>query len=338
MQVNQGTQFESFQRTAPSLTRRPSIGKPVHSDTSERLSSEAKSSTRDASSIKLNPLKASPKGLEQFNTIYKTQIRLESHQQSAPQLGALKLHRNSRLSHEKFNLNPPIEKPKENKSHETKPMWRISTIKNPRLTTQTESSREETEASKKFQLKDLLAEASSSDKDTLCFYLQNVQNGPRERLMQAPGMRFGGTLAQVDDRFYFFGGEARRKDLHELFCFEISTGTWKAVNTSNEGPSNRRTGHSAFGYKNKMLIFGGQEPSEDANEAEWENCLKDLWSFDPGQRTWAYVQTNSQNLEARSYHASCVHGSKFVINGGVSKYGKYLSDTWILDLGNLCYI
>jgi N-acetylneuraminic acid mutarotase len=110
-------------------------------------------------------------------------------------------------------------------------------------------------------------------------------------------------------------------------------------------PAGRRGAGLAAGADGTFLLFGGSKPQPEVKEFYRTDPLKDLWSYDPGKKSWTLlwgdVQRNMRATElspgALEYHsvAGDANGNLLVFGGGernVEKGFDYMNVLWRFDV------
>ena len=150
-------------------------------------------------------------------------------------------------------------------------------------------------------------------------------NGP------TPGERYGHSLTYLNPYFVLFGGNCNPNLSNDIWIININNKKsenkeyqWEKINYVNDKNNIpiERLYHSAdvcnFGkYKNKLIIFGGRDPSN--------NPLNDLWALsikdNKGEWTKLYPNNNKNeknSLSPRLNHTIQFYDNLLVILGGKS--------------------
>lgn len=136
------------------------------------------------------------------------------------------------------------------------------------------------------------------------------------------------SVMREDGKMYVFGGYSDRGELsNDLFCFNVNTSTWQAVEAEPVSRPPPRAGHSACIIKTKMFVFGGKGP----------DCLKynDTWIFDTKNLLWSQVNVkediDSLPPLARSGHSMLTYRGKLVVFGGMQQVLQEMSDLSLFD-------
>ena len=94
-------------------------------------------------------------------------------------------------------------------------------------------------------------------------------------------------------------------------------------------PKYGRHSHTACEYKNKVLIFGGEERWNPT--LNYRECLNDTRSFDPAKNEWKALRCLG-GIDPRRNHAAAVVEKTMFVYGGINNQGTYLKDVWALNL------
>lgn len=220
-------------------------------------------------------------------------------------------------------------------SSQSRLRWRISAPQLPdRFSLQVET-RTSLEAQKQFQLSVTPFQPNEPEPEKCIETVEKVPfsweaHSLKGMQLQNLPSTVGASFTQIGNNFFLFGGTAGQ-DHSGLYNYEPSSGTWRVSQVLSERPNSQRAGHSAFGYRNKMYLFGGEEPTISGNAKL--NHYNDLWSYDPTRKAWLKHEVSGEKISARSFHASCFHNSKLTVYGGINQSGEYLDDIYTLDLG-----
>ncbi|GIQ80175.1 hypothetical protein KIPB_000932 [Kipferlia bialata] len=99
-----------------------------------------------------------------------------------------------------------------------------------------------------------------------------------------PTITHHSTATRIGDSVYLFGGDTESSHLSDLYCYCISEGVWREVQTEGQWPRDRwgeaernqwpggRGYHSAFTLGGRLYIAGGFDGSR---------ALRDCWCYDP---------------------------------------------------------
>ena len=157
-----------------------------------------------------------------------------------------------------------------------------------------------------------------------------------------PAPRCAHSCVAYNKALYVFGGELASADQYhhyrDLWKFDTSTLKWEEIITRNTGsiPS-ARSGHTAFVWKNYMIIFGGFY--EALKDTRWFNdvCILDLQTH-----TWLDIPHSklAARPEPRSACNVGILNDSAIFQGGYSKLknpttkgeAKVHNDAWILHL------
>ena len=154
----------------------------------------------------------------------------------------------------------------------------------------------------------------------------------------APCPRGGHTAVLYGDKMLVFGGFGghgfERKDLNDLFAYDVNQGTWKAIETSGESPD-PRSEHVAATLGDTMVIYGG---------CSSRTSFSDVWSLDCQSYTWSKVNLNDSKMQAAKWQVAATTAfalpqPKLFMFGGNSQLEdgnlseKMTNDLLYFDLG-----
>ncbi|XP_071799672.1 uncharacterized protein [Asterias amurensis] len=151
-----------------------------------------------------------------------------------------------------------------------------------------------------------------------------------------PSPRQGHAIVVVDNAAYIFGGtrcveEPERgtfyfRDLHKLYLGK--TLRWEKIRYTGEVPMGRHD-HALCAINNKLYVFGGR------NELNADESLPGLYSYNPENCIWRFVQTHGD--EPRSLNSGwVVVNNKIYVIGGIYK-GTAHCDVDMLDTDTLTW-
>lgn len=158
-----------------------------------------------------------------------------------------------------------------------------------------------------------------------------------------PSPRCAHSCVSYKQCLYVFGGELESGEQYhhyrDLWKFDTNTMKWTEIAAKN--PPSARSGHSAFVWKNYMIIFGGF--FEALRETKWYN---DICVFNLQTEQWMDVPQSRLAVkpEPRSACNIALFGTdKIIVQGGFAKMKsvnsssetKVHSDAWILHLAPL---
>ena len=132
-----------------------------------------------------------------------------------------------------------------------------------------------------------------------------------------------------DDLLLVFGGMNNQGAvLNDLWAYSPGSGSWTPLsvqqsvsggNTCGAVPAPRMNAAMVWdSVDQKVLLYGGMDASN--------NYFGDLWSFDPGAKTWTAIQCSNNSPGARASNAVW-DGQHMLVLGGVSSSG-FLKDFW----------
>eukprot|EP00271_Cylindrocystis_brebissonii_P007239 TRINITY_DN20548_c0_g1_i1.p1 TRINITY_DN20548_c0_g1~~TRINITY_DN20548_c0_g1_i1.p1 ORF type:complete len:803 (+),score=152.58 TRINITY_DN20548_c0_g1_i1:45-2411(+) len=140
---------------------------------------------------------------------------------------------------------------------------------------------------------------------------------------QAPSARGGHSVSRVGQTLWLFGGEDRRRQLHNsVYRLDLDTLVWQPVLTSGLAPSPRCEHAATIHAERALLVFGGGSHS---------NCYNDLHILNLLTLEWSRVVAGGSIPSPRAGHAGVLMGTQWFIAGGGDTRGGSL-DTSVLDL------
>jgi len=130
-----------------------------------------------------------------------------------------------------------------------------------------------------------------------------------------PSPRAGHSATKVGNKMWViggYGGESfARKDWNDVHVFDLETLQWERPPLLKGFAPEPRTGHSAVGADDKIVIFGGWNATEQ---------FSDMFILETSLMSWTRVQTS---LSSRWDHVSChikaIPNSKVFVFGGFNK-------------------
>ena len=141
--------------------------------------------------------------------------------------------------------------------------------------------------------------------------------------------REGASIVRVDSNLYLFGGQNRRKH-NDVLQFSMNSLECKLLATAHDPAG--RCGHTAVGYKNKMVVFGGC--SEYSSKFGQRRCDKDIHKLSLKTLKWQLSEGKGQIPKARRNHCSARIGRSMVIYGGIDKLSRTLASCFALNIKN----
>lgn len=126
------------------------------------------------------------------------------------------------------------------------------------------------------------------------------------------------STVAYNDKIYVYGGITSMGCTNSLFVFNIFTNRWKEINNLQLP---YRFSHTAIVYKNKMIIFGGNNKDYEYTNTLFELNLDNLNIQRLAKKTLAPPRAN---------HSAVVEKDRMIIFGG-NNY-KFLNDLHIFNL------
>jgi len=98
---------------------------------------------------------------------------------------------------------------------------------------------------------------------------------------------FGGWEGSTDSEDDISNGiigdteNGKRQCSDNVYCLDLETWQWQEVILKGDIRPAGRAGHSAVGYGNRVLIFGGNSGKRSSPDSAFK-CLDDLWMLEVG--------------------------------------------------------
>ena len=143
-------------------------------------------------------------------------------------------------------------------------------------------------------------------------------------LVGGPCHRRSHKVVRRDHEMILFGGRDLNGRRNDTFTLNLDTYVWTNHTNSLVRPR-ERAAHSAVIWKNKMIIFGGDQ---DSNTVAY---LQDLWELDLDSYQWRELHPAGALPSGRLGHDCCMSGDNMYLFGGYQ--GKALDDMNVLNLG-----
>ena len=153
--------------------------------------------------------------------------------------------------------------------------------------------------------------------------------------------RYGHTMSLVADRIFIIGGKNKQKFFKKILIYDIQTNRWYQMLPNSEVQFDPRVHHTSVIYQTaesrKLIIFGGKSAAG--------NILNTLTVYDLIDNVFEnipLVGANGTHASAvpspRYHHSATIVKDRMIIHGGKSSKGKFLSDTWELDLETMTWM
>jgi len=93
-----------------------------------------------------------------------------------------------------------------------------------------------------------------------------------------PTPRVSTSALIYDEVIYFFGGYDGETWKNDIFVYDIDRNEWDKIKTKNKPPAPKpRCRHSLSLYRNKIVIFGGNDFEESFNDVHILVLSKDCF-------------------------------------------------------------
>ncbi|EGR29153.1 kelch motif family protein, putative, partial [Ichthyophthirius multifiliis] len=145
-----------------------------------------------------------------------------------------------------------------------------------------------------------------------------------------PDAREGQSLVTEGKHAYLFGGIG--KELYNQIAeLDLTNFKWQILKQVQGNIPSARYGHSCNIYRRNIIIFGGQQRSNQT-VLKTRELLQDVYFLNIDTLTWKLINCQGGPLQQRRNHASAIIGRNMLIHGGINNKEQTLKDLWILDL------
>jgi N-acetylneuraminic acid mutarotase len=151
--------------------------------------------------------------------------------------------------------------------------------------------------------------------------------GSRITSGMCPESREGASLVMINRRFYLYGGQSRVKH-HEVRVLNPDNWSWSLLRTSYTPKG--RMGHSAIGYKHKILIFGGW--THYSKRLGVRRCVRKVYILNISDGKWQRYVGVGTIPEARRHHSTARIGKSVILFGGIDKNSRVMKDLYHYDI------
>lgn len=143
----------------------------------------------------------------------------------------------------------------------------------------------------------------------------------------SPEGRFSGTMSAINSKLYLFGGSNSIKLFNDMWIFDTTFSTWKAVTMSGTVPSARYL-HAVSSEGDAIVLWGGIDSGGLKN---------DLYIFNALTNYWKDIIPES-SVMPRAAKGACIVSRipKIYIYGGITTSG-FSGELWEFDMGTLSY-
>ncbi|KAL0235771.1 hypothetical protein GEMRC1_002353 [Eukaryota sp. GEM-RC1] len=135
---------------------------------------------------------------------------------------------------------------------------------------------------------------------------------------------------------YVFGGmSSKKRELNDLWSFDISARKWSQIHSSTSSPP-PRYGHSMVSLGSKIYLFGGVKQRRPAH------FFNDLWCFDTATQEWTCLSPDrtASSKPLPRYGQSMEYIpllEALFIFGGTASESRRLADAWIFSLSSMTF-
>eukprot|EP01135_Chromosphaera_perkinsii_P007933 Nk52_evm5s1073 gene=Nk52_evmTU5s1073 len=178
------------------------------------------------------------------------------------------------------------------------------------------------------------------------FWSLNLNDLSWSKYLDCPVLpRQGHSLVEVGNRVCVFGGEdgglktgsktyLPGSFFNDIQCFSTSTTKWEKVKVGFEEPAPRQ-GHTAVGYGNKMIVFGGLLTRKGHRPIPTDEVW--VFTFSTGlSGKWQKLSSKKgPSPSGRHHHSATLFGADMYVFGGGSKHEDHFhafNDMWKLNL------
>jgi N-acetylneuraminic acid mutarotase len=166
----------------------------------------------------------------------------------------------------------------------------------------------------------------------ICLYrTSSAQTGIWEELnpTNSPSPRYAFGMAEIGvGKVLIFGGiDNGDKVLDETWIFDFNENTWIQVKDDIH-PSNRYDLRMSRITKNKVLLFGGWNPTSIIDPGYYG----DTWVFDLETQSWNEIKPKKKPSPRRNFGLAQLMNGKVLLLGGDTVVATYSNDTWIFDI------
>ncbi|CAG9323042.1 unnamed protein product [Blepharisma stoltei] len=148
-----------------------------------------------------------------------------------------------------------------------------------------------------------------------------------------PDARVGATLTMVNNNLYLFGGQCGER-LNDIKMLNYRNWHWEGVNHINPDTIQEipepRVGHTAIGYKNSLVVYGGGGGFNSTLHIR--GCFPLVHIFDTINSQWRSYKPLGRLPDARRNHGAALVGNTMIMYGGIDSNGKTLADLNGLNL------
>eukprot|EP01060_Flectonema_neradi_P035627 TRINITY_DN6604_c3_g1_i2.p1 TRINITY_DN6604_c3_g1~~TRINITY_DN6604_c3_g1_i2.p1 ORF type:complete len:434 (+),score=50.19 TRINITY_DN6604_c3_g1_i2:62-1363(+) len=143
-------------------------------------------------------------------------------------------------------------------------------------------------------------------------------------LVGGPCHRRSHKVVRNGNEMVLFGGRDLNGRRNDTYTLNLDTYRWTSHTNSLVRPR-ERAAHSAVFWRNKMIIFGGDQDSITVA------YLHDLWELNLETYQWKELKPSGDLPSGRLGHDCCMSGDNMYLFGGYQ--GKALDDMHVLNLG-----
>ena len=138
-----------------------------------------------------------------------------------------------------------------------------------------------------------------------------------------PSKRWGHTAVNYNEKMIVFGGRGSKANSTSIHSFDPSTLAFKKLEDEDSTKPFARDSHTCVVFNDEMYIFGGN----------WqETKLNDLWKFNFERKKWVEISCENSPSAVEGHISSLVCGKFMMIQGGIDKNNKVISNMFLFDL------
>ena len=118
---------------------------------------------------------------------------------------------------------------------------------------------------------------------------------------EAPSPRGAHSATLIGRNLWVFGGYGgsgyQRQEFNDLYSFDVDTMSWTKIEEPQGTPPARRSGHTTFGVRHQLLVYGG-----------WNSgaTFDDLFVYDTTKNAWNEVETGAYGVPRWNHTAVAI--------------------------------
>lgn len=140
------------------------------------------------------------------------------------------------------------------------------------------------------------------------------------------------TLTLCEGCLYLIGGIS--KTIHsQVIVYHPMTKKWEKNDSRG---CQARFGHSTITYNRELIVFGGGTEYNQAHKQR--ECINGIYKFHSSISEWRPLENKGVHIQPRKYHAGCMLGKQFIIQGGQNSKNKLLDELVVYDFSKMGWI